>query len=273
MKISVIIGSPRKGFTYKILQLFEKKINSIQECEFKYIFLNQYDLKYCIGCGKCIDDEMACPLKDDYVKLKDEMMNSDIVFFCSPVYENHETALIKNFFDRFRCFLFRPIFANRNKYAVLLSVASRTGLFEVLRFLNFVVKGWGFNVENKIGILSTEFENDKLESIEKYLKGDVDKTKLNANKYTLDIVNKIEYISRNIVDSYNRKQPYRPNFDDLVLFKDLKERIIAVKNKYTKAYSFWQDNDLLNRYYFSKVKLNPISKLFLKLSKFKFSKN
>jgi multimeric flavodoxin WrbA len=45
MKILAVIGSPRKGNTYKVVQLIEQKMKELGEIDFEYLFLKDIGLK------------------------------------------------------------------------------------------------------------------------------------------------------------------------------------------------------------------------------------
>ncbi|MCK4826914.1 flavodoxin family protein [bacterium] len=65
MKILSIMGSPRKGDSYKITKIFEEKLSALEKVEFKYLFLGDINLEYCRGCSICMKKgEEFCPSKD-----------------------------------------------------------------------------------------------------------------------------------------------------------------------------------------------------------------
>ncbi|HOV13995.1 MAG TPA: flavodoxin family protein, partial [Spirochaetota bacterium] len=126
MKVLAIIGSPRKKYSYDMLKILENELKQINSfIEFRYAFLIEYNLKYCLGCSQCKENEEKCPLKDDSIKIKREMEESDLLIFNSPVYSGNVSGLFKNFCDRFHYLHFRPIFYS--KKAMWLTVTSLNG--------------------------------------------------------------------------------------------------------------------------------------------------
>lgn len=259
MKILAIIGSPRKKNSTKIINIIEEEIKKRENVFFEYIYLKEIYLGYCIGCGKCMTNEEGCPLikeKDDFFKIiKEKLLNSDIIIFSSPVYSNNVTALMKNFLDRFHYLVFRPMLTE--KKAIVLSTAAHTGLKTVLDYLDFTARSWGCHLIGKMGILMTEFNDDN--SYKEKIT-----TEINS------IVNKIIKVKNNIL---NRK----PDFIDLLIFKDSKERII---NNYKKfgdkmeiLYKFWEQRGWLTNDYFFDYKINPITKFLLKFKRLDLSRN
>ncbi|MEG3225158.1 MAG: hypothetical protein BME94_06475 [Methanobacteriales archaeon Met13] len=93
MRILVIMGSPRKGNSYKLTQLIEKRLKDKEGIEFEYLFLQKTSLARCIGCHQCVKKgKEYCPLKDDRGLIEGKMDNVDGVIFVSPVYMYHITA-------------------------------------------------------------------------------------------------------------------------------------------------------------------------------------
>lgn len=66
MKILVIMGSPRKGNTYRAAKKIEESMQSMGSVEFEYLMLKDANLSQCRGCYVCImEGEDHCPCKDD----------------------------------------------------------------------------------------------------------------------------------------------------------------------------------------------------------------
>lgn len=104
-KILAINGSPRKiGNTTQLLQHFfsgAKTHTSLTE----EICAQEADVKYCQGCLRC-NVLGKCSLKDDdWEKISEKIVQSDVLVFASPVYFHHVTAQLKTIIDRFRSFI------------------------------------------------------------------------------------------------------------------------------------------------------------------------
>ncbi len=253
MKILAIIGSPRKKNTYEFVKKIEEKINQIQKVDFDYLFLNEVNLEFCKGCGLCRNDENLCSIKDDAEFIRNKILKCDGIILSSPVYSYRETGLIKIFFDRFNYFHFRPFFLN--KPAIILAITGSKGLDEVLNYLNFTAKSWGFTIIGKTGI-----------AIGNYI--------LNKS-YKEKIDKKIEIISNNIIKHMinKKKKLINPSLNDLLLFKEKKELVFFIKNKNSQLYDFWDKNGWLNKDYYYNVKINLFKKILLKFMKFDLNKN
>ncbi|MBF4692154.1 flavodoxin family protein [Fusibacter ferrireducens] len=99
MKALCIIGSPRKkGCTEKIVSAMAKGMSE-KGIETKIIFISDLNIKYCIGCMKCLSTQ-RCVLSDDVGGLMNELMDSDIILVASPSYWGDITGQLKVFIDR-----------------------------------------------------------------------------------------------------------------------------------------------------------------------------
>lgn len=108
------IGSPHRGRTCEIVELFEQKLKELGEIDFKSVSLKDVDLKLCRGCGVCLEKgEEYCALKDDRDALLAMLREADGVIFATPVYSLQVTALMKNFLDRLAYVFHRPCFFHK----------------------------------------------------------------------------------------------------------------------------------------------------------------
>lgn len=53
MRISVIMGSPRKKDSYRICKLIKGYFTDTSNAEFEYLFLKDYHIMDCKGCAQC----------------------------------------------------------------------------------------------------------------------------------------------------------------------------------------------------------------------------
>jgi multimeric flavodoxin WrbA len=153
MKILVIMGSPRKGNTYRAAKKIEEFMRSMGNVEFEYLMLKDVNLSQCCGCFVCfLKGEKYCPCKDDAPLIEQKMHDADGVIFATPVYGMNVSALMKLFIDRFSYIFHRPRFFD--KKALLLSTTGALGLKEVLDYLKLVASIWGFEVSHSVGLVT-----------------------------------------------------------------------------------------------------------------------
>lgn len=240
MKILVIMGSPRKGDSYEIVRLIEKKMKVLGSVDFEYLFLKDAHLEFCKGCCACfMKGEDFCPLKDDREKIERAMYAADGVIFASPVYVVNVTALMKNFIDRFAYRCHRPRFFD--KYAMLVSNAAFIGTSHTLKALDWAARMWGFNIVNTLGLRSLPFSSAALKKKTEYRIG------RSATKF---------------YDAIRSKQNISPSLFSIVGFK-LQKKAFMKADKEGADFKYWKEKGWLennSRYYF-KTKVNLLKQL------------
>lgn len=239
-KVLILSGSPRKGDSYRVVKLIEKKIHDLGAVEFEYLILRKYNIKYCRGCLTCMrKGEDHCPLKDDIPMIREKMLNADGVIFVSPVYVHTVTASIKNLFDRMAYYLHRPCF--HSKFALILSTTELSGLKETLHYLAFPVKSMGFNLVGEIGILAAAFSE--------------------PGPYRNEMMAKINKAAKDLFQGMTSQNTIAPRLGDIVFFNKLKTKITMHKSRFVADYEYWQNKGWLDADYFFPTRINVIQKV------------
>ena len=239
-KVLVLSGSPRKGDSYGIVKLIEKKMSDLGNVEFEYLMLRKYSIEYCRGCLTCMrKGEESCPLHDDIPTIRDKMLNADGVIFTSPVYVHSVTASIKNLFDRMAYYLHRPCF--HNKYALTVSTTELSGLKETLDYLAFPIKLMGFNLVGEIGVLAPAFNE--------------------PGPYQNGIMAHIDKATKDFFRSMINQNPMNPGIGDIIFFNKLKTKIKIHKSRFAADYEYWKNKGWLDADYFFPAKINFIQKV------------
>lgn len=153
VRVLVVMGSPRKGNTYRAAERIREVMEALGPVEFEYLWLRDANLSPCRGCFACIaKGEEACPNRDDAPAIEQRMREADGVIFASPVYGMNVSGLFKAFVDRF-CYIFhRPRFFD--KKALLLSTTGAVGTKEVQDYLYLVAQVWGFEIAGRAGLIT-----------------------------------------------------------------------------------------------------------------------
>lgn len=245
MKVLVIVSSSRgKGNTYKVTKQFEEKIKKLGEVEFDYLFLKEANLEQCRGCFTCVTRSVhLCPIKDDRVKIEEQMLNSDGVIFASPVYVFNVTALMKNFIDRFGYASHRPLFFNQSAMAI--TTSSGGGLKETLNYLESITRSWGFNFVDKLGIITHP-----------YL--------IHTPRYSKEIENNMDKASRIFYNSLKTKERKSPKLGELIQFRMMRIHAIDTKDYFTADYKYYKEKNLLDKSkkYFVDIEINIFKNMF-----------
>ena len=98
-KVLIISASPRKGGNSDLL--CDQFLLGAKEAghNVEKIFLRNYKINYCLGCGVC-NTKHICVQKDDMKALLDKMVEADVIVLATPVYFYTMDAQLKTFIDR-----------------------------------------------------------------------------------------------------------------------------------------------------------------------------
>jgi len=237
MKILAIIGSPRKGNSYKLTQKIEKRLQHHEHIEFIYVFLREYNLGNCTGCHACVNlGKEKCPLNDDREIIEKKMLGADGVIFVSPIYNLHITALMKNFVDHFTYAVHRPPFFGKKAMIFI----QRGELFkDAVKYMKKIIHAWGFEVVSTLGI-------PDLDSL--------------TNTYRKKSIKKLNKATDRFYEGLNKKRLPSPSIYDLVWFNIWKINVEATKDGIPADYTYWAAKGWLDMNYYYTIKINPFKK-------------
>ena len=102
MKIFSALGSPNKnGNTATLLAQYLRGVKeNHNDIEYSNVFLQEKNIRGCRGCNACKKALDTCVIEDDMQILYEEIKNSDIIVFATPVYWWSMTSQLKTFIDR-----------------------------------------------------------------------------------------------------------------------------------------------------------------------------
>ena len=153
MKVLVVMGSPRKGNTYRAAERIRELMEAHGPVEFEYLWLRDANLLPCRGCFVCVEKgEETCPNRDDAPAIVRRMREADGVILASPVYGMNVSGLFKVFVDRFSYIIHRPRFFD--KKALLLTTTGAFGTKETEDYLAIVAQVWGFEIAGRAGLIT-----------------------------------------------------------------------------------------------------------------------
>ena len=145
MKVVAFVGSARKRHTYDATARFLDNLRSMGDVETEIVFLSDYHLEICRGCKLCTDKgEELCPLKDDRDSLLAKLFAADGVVFATPNYSYNVSGQMKVFLDRLAFALHRPRCFGKAYTSIVVEAIYRGR--EIIKYLDFVAWGLGFNV-------------------------------------------------------------------------------------------------------------------------------
>lgn len=239
MKVLAIIGSPRKGNSYRVTQQVEERLKSYathdgaaeNDLEFSYLFLTDADLALCKGCFACISrGENACPLNDSRAAIERQILSSDGVILVSPVYSANVPWLMKNFMDRFAYTLHRPIFVRQK--LMLLVTGGEAGLRATLKSLSQTLGG--SDLVSKLAVKTPPF---------KY-----------RPEHEERIARDVDQASRKFYRSLKSGKRLPPTFLNVSWFEAFKAISEATRDYFPADYEFYQNKS----HFFYDTSVNPL---------------
>jgi len=248
MKILVIMGSPRKGNTYRAAERIRGIMQARGDVEFEYLMLGGADIQHCRGCFTCFArGEEHCPIKDDASRIEQRMHDADGVIFASPVYGMNVSGLMKVFVDRFAYIFHRPRFFD--KKALLLTTTGALGIKEVLDYLDLVARIWGFEVAGRAGLVTPPGQTP-------------------APAYRQrENERQIADAAGAFYDALKRKTRRSPSLQDLIVFHAQRGSFDELRDLAPVDYQYWKEHGWLDpgaKYYID-VPVNPLYDLIARI--------
>jgi multimeric flavodoxin WrbA len=246
MKITVLMGSPRKKDSYNVCKLIESIANKTYDVTFEYIFLKDYNIEDCKGCDMCFKkSENLCPCKDDLEEIKKKLLNADGIIFAAPVYAYQVPAQLKRLFDRLSYMFHRQELIAKPVLTVV--TTSGSGHKQVSKYLKMTACGWGCNLVGAINIISPMFFKSINENLAFIYNDNYHKKN---SKYIETLVKKFTYI-------IEKKVLPTPSSYDIFMFNCLRSKTFTSD----ADYNFWNEKGWLNSKYFYDVHISILNKL------------
>jgi multimeric flavodoxin WrbA len=237
-KILVIMGSPRKGNTFRACEELRGFLEKELAVEFEYLWLKDANLQPCRGCLACFaQGEERCPNRDDAPRIEQKIHDADAVIFATPVYGMNVSGQMKTFIDRLSYVFHRPRFFD--KKALLLTTAGILGNEDVLKYLDTVARVWGFEVAGTVGIVTA---------------APVPQYRIDENR------NAIARAAGKLAAALLRGSRKSPGLMDVVLFHGQRAAFSQLEEVSPADYRYWKEKGWLDRgtKYFVDVPVNPL---------------
>jgi len=237
-KILVIMGSPRKGNTFRACEELQEYMEKEFPVTFEYLWLKDADLAPCKGCLSCFSQgEEKCPNHDDAPLIEQKMHDADGVVFATPVYGFSVTSQMKVFIDRFSYIFHRPRFFSQK--ALLITTAGVIGNDDVLKYLDTVVRLWGFEVAGKAGLITA---------------APVPQSRIDKNREA------VFRAARDFTTALQRGSRKSPGMMDVFIFRGQRGAFAQLAEISPADYTYWKEKGWFDRRvkYFVNVPVNPL---------------
>ncbi|WDV44946.1 NAD(P)H-dependent oxidoreductase [Clostridiaceae bacterium M8S5] len=237
MKVLVLLGSLRKGNTYKLTKLVQDNMNEQGDVEFEEIFLGDIDLGYCISCHNCIlKGEEFCPHRETTDMLEQKMLNADAIIISAPVYMLSVPGVVKNLVDHFAYILHRPVLFDKNVLVVVSTAGG--GDKKVAKYLKDVFEYWG---ANKVFIFRHKVFAIKLEITDK-------------------LAQKAKRISKMFYNSIESKKLKEPSVRRIAFYNAFRAITFLDTTEDTADYKYYKKLDWFDKVYPVDTVKNPFKK-------------
>lgn len=239
MKVTAFIGSGRKQHTYRAAELFLQNLQALGDVDYEIVRLSDYSITQCKGCRLCIDKGSEfCPLKDDRDLLIEKINSSDGVVFATPNYAFQVSGMMKNFLDRIAFIFHRPRYFGKSFTSIVTQGISQGG--KIVKYLDFVGRGLGFNITKGICIKTLEpFTESSFAKME---------TSINCH-------------STRFYGSLTGCRNPVPSMFWLMVFRMARTSMRRMLNEKCRDFIYYRDKGWFESDYFYPVKLNVFKKL------------
>lgn len=237
--VLTILGSPRKGQSYRIVQRLSEHLQHQGDIDFQFLHLREADIKPCRGCGLCLHrGEDLCPLKDDREKILALMDQADAVIMATPVYSLQVTALLKNMLDRFAFIFHRPRFFGK----IFMPVVTQGvyGADAVVKYLNETAFFWGFKTCPGLA-LTLSFDNPP------------PRETAQVEKEIAEAAQRLHHMLINPVE-------YKPSFKEVLMFRMVRS-VHAKAAGFPKDHEYYRDQGWFESEYYCPAKLGWAKRL------------
>jgi multimeric flavodoxin WrbA len=151
-RVLVVMGSPRKGNTYRAAERLRALMEADGPVAFEYLWLRDAALEQCRGCAVCVGKgEEYCPIRDDVPAIVQKMREADGIILASPVFSWQVSGLMKVLIDRLSYTMHRPQLYGKK---VLVLATGMLSTRDVERYLTAVARFWGAEVVAKVGLIT-----------------------------------------------------------------------------------------------------------------------
>jgi multimeric flavodoxin WrbA len=128
-KVLVLSASPRKGGNSDLL--CDQFMLGAREAgnEVEKIFLQDKNIRFCLGCMDCQSNGGVCVQSDDMAEILDKMVQANVLVMATPIYFYNMDAQLKVLIDR-TCPRYSEI-SNKKAYLIATSDDSRKEAMDV----------------------------------------------------------------------------------------------------------------------------------------------
>lgn len=191
MKILTIIGTPHKGNTRAVTDLFLDEFAG-DGSEFDEIVLPNDFSEQCRGCANCIlKGEDKCPHHDAVAAIVERIERADLIILATPVYVYSCSGSMKSLLDHlaYMWLVHRPKAAMFRKTALIITSAGGSGVKDTVKLLRNNLFFWGVPTVFSYGVTTMKMNGNYADYKDK------DKIRAQVKKKAAAIKKRIEHVT------------------------------------------------------------------------------
>ena len=145
MKILTIMGTPHKGNTRAIVDLFLEEFKNTDNIFEEIVLPNDLN-DICVGCATCIlNGEEKCPHYNKINPLIKKMEEADLIIISTPVFVYSCSGALKTFIDHlaYIWLTHRPKESMFNKVGLVITTAGGAGVKNTQKLIKDNMYFWG----------------------------------------------------------------------------------------------------------------------------------
>ena len=145
MNILTIIGTPHKGNTRDITDLFLKEFEGNNNTFDEIVLPNDFN-NICFGCANCIlKGEDKCPHYNEISPIVKKIEKADLIIIATPVFVGSCTSGLKVLLDHlaYMWLVHRPKESMFNKVGLIITTAGGSGVKQTVKLIKQNLFYWG----------------------------------------------------------------------------------------------------------------------------------
>lgn len=194
MRILTIIGTPHKGNTRAITDLFLDEFKGEDTIFDEIVLPNDFNY-FCYGCFNCIlKGEDKCPHYNYVNPIVDKLEKADLIIISTPIFVMSCTSGLKSLLDHlaYIWMVHRPKEVMFNKVGLIITTAGGSGVKSTIKLIKNNLSFWGVSKIYNYGVTTMKMggnyiDYENKDKIKRQIKSKAKRIKksLNNNKISI----------------------------------------------------------------------------------------
>ena len=162
MKVLAILGTPHKGNTRAVTDLFLDEFRAAG-AEVDELVLPRDFGETCLGCANCIlHGEDKCPHYGKTAPIVERIEKADLIILATPVFVGSCTGALKELLDHFAYMwlVYRPKEVMFGKTGLIITSAGGSGVKQTVKLLRSNMSFWGISSVYSYGVTTMKMNGN-----------------------------------------------------------------------------------------------------------------